>query len=818
MSSISVYISTDSGGSGSTASNNSGTSFGASSVDSSVGHDSVPSKNGASDATELQSASGSSSVSERSDSKFTSLTSSSNGSVSPLVESANVSLPKSFYQKLTKSEQLNSSIITHGYVHGHIHKHGDHTHIHGHIHNHDHDHHNSVTKQPSTTTVADESCQEFDDLDLCTDIFCDELDDCFFLNCDDSKNSSCQNHGCCDNSGDYLEEICCNDIHCIEDSSSDIPADKNNTDFCCGNSNCPSYSVCHGGTVSSTSTTEAICNDPQCVSDSNTSIVYDCCDTTTPGYPSNHQNNLCDLQLSKKPMFANLINGVHQNLDQIATESDEIQLQAAKKRKLADKNFEIHFPHHCHHSDNPEQSTGPVSDEAPGHHHFHQSCFHTTIQNDSTAVASDSEPANKLMSDFDFYIQFNNFNQFLNNSQPSQNNNRTFQKQEPSIEYLHNFQGAPFESSSESYSCKWDKCFEKLTDDTFLKHLIGQHIGQEYGMPTNNNSNNNSNNTVNPAQTLYQCEWNDCDYINSDLNSLIDHIVTHKGDKIHEIYSQDSLVPLKSQNHLLTPSSSKSGLSSPTLMTSPPILPNSVVEKKEPSSEPRKFDDLNITSIKIMPKKNSSSSIHPEDPNFTCKWQIGVDSDRNPIPCNKIHANAGELQQHLVDEHIGSGKSIYSCDWIGCERHNGKMFTQRQKVWRHIHVHTNFKPCKCEICGATFAVDSMLKQHMRTHSGEKPFSCSICGKKFATSSSLSIHNRVHTGEKPLACKWPGCNKRFSESSNLTKHMKIHFKTFKCEICDEEFEKKPDFTKHMKSHKVEGEDFEDMELKSQLSNS
>lgn len=451
---------------------------------------------------------------------------------------------------------------------------------------------------------------------------------------------------------------------------------------------------------------------------------------------------------SNKLIFNDVINNVNQNINY-------------KKQKIS-QDFQIHFPHDCHpneydnnainDNDSKKSNDNDKNDnDNANNHHFHQLCFHATIPNENetdsgkvTDITSNSFPSQtplpppvqptseqsnkQLLSDYDFFVQFNNFNQLIN--------------QNHSLELI----------PTDNFSCQWDNCFKRINDSNFIDHLVQDHINQEF---------------IEPSKT-YHCEWKNCNFHNDNLKGLLSHINNHKLglDKVEDILNQKN----------------------PAF----PILQSSLTPN---SNSP---ESVNITQMKIMPKKKCTVGVLDE--NYTCKWQVGKDSDGNPIPCNHTHKSPGDLQNHLINDHIGSGKSLYNCQWICCERHNGKVFTQRQKLLRHIHIHTNYKPCKCELCGATFAVDSMLKQHLRTHSGEKPFECQICHKKFATSSSLSIHNRVHTGEKPLVCKYPNCGKRFSESSNLTKHMKIHMKSFTCEICGEEFDKKPNYTKHLKLHK------------------
>jgi hypothetical protein len=144
-----------------------------------------------------------------------------------------------------------------------------------------------------------------------------------------------------------------------------------------------------------------------------------------------------------------------------------------------------------------------------------------------------------------------------------------------------------------------------------------------------------------------------------------------------------------------------------------------------------------------------------------CRW----------IDCNERFGAFDTLTVHLSEVHIGSGKSEYRCQWVACER-NGKTFTQRQKIMRHMQTHTGAKPFQCQTCHKRFSESTMVVQHMRTHTGEKPFKCDQCQKDFSVSAALTIHKRVHTGEKPFACRYQTCTKRFSESSNLTKHVSM----------------------------------------------
>lgn len=142
-----------------------------------------------------------------------------------------------------------------------------------------------------------------------------------------------------------------------------------------------------------------------------------------------------------------------------------------------------------------------------------------------------------------------------------------------------------------------------------------------------------------------------------------------------------------------------------------------------------------------------------------CRW----------INCSERFEGFETLTIHLSQVHVGCGKSEYICHWVACER-QGKVFTQRQKIMRHIQTHTGAKPYQCSTCQKRFSESNIMTQHMRTHTGEKPFKCDLCEREFSVSASLTIHKRVHSGEKPFSCRYQDCNKRFAESSNLTKHV------------------------------------------------
>lgn len=305
--------------------------------------------------------------------------------------------------------------------------------------------------------------------------------------------------------------------------------------------------------------------------------------------------------------------------------------------------------------------------------------------------------------------------------------------------------------------CEWENCSTTLDNSSQLQnHIVEDHLLSEYSVPPTNAGS-------------FECEWKNCDYSGFDLFSLVNHINDTHGFQydfdINNFFKKDDQQQPLQQINFPTPSSDSNDNSS------------------------------NSSSTTINIKKENRNSINDDVEETICKWEDLGSNGKILHQCNKKFQNAEELTDHLIHDHVGSGKSEYTCLWSNCSR-NHRNFNQRQKIIRHLHVHTRYKPFVCKVCNHSFAVESMLEQHMRTHSGEKPYKCKICDKHFATSSSLSIHLRTHTGEKPLLCKYPGCGKRFSESSNLTKHIKTHEKFFKCDCCSKSFSKEKQLQSHM----------------------
>lgn len=323
--------------------------------------------------------------------------------------------------------------------------------------------------------------------------------------------------------------------------------------------------------------------------------------------------------------------------------------------------------------------------------------------------------------------------------------------------------------------CQWDDCGETYTTLFDLqRHMLKDHI-------TNEDKHNIFNGE---SEHLSHCQWKDCEFKGGDICSLVNHINDEHG--IHfeiNVLENDTSVSnssapscassIKSSLHFDSPHPDIRSMSSPVMI------------KAEQEND---LNDSNSTRTRARPRVSRSKKLpeptKPDETEFCCKW----------AGCNERFKSAGDLNDHLEEMHLTKGKSQYTCEWEGCN----KTFSQRQKLVRHLKVHSKYKPYQCPQCQKCFSTEDTLNQHKRVHSGEKPYECHICHKRFAISNSLKIHIRTHTGEKPLKCKV--CGRCFNESSNLSKHMKTHMKKYFCSQCSRSFDTLEKYKAHeLRSH-------------------
>ncbi|CEP61042.1 Zap1p LALA0_S02e05446g [Lachancea lanzarotensis] len=367
------------------------------------------------------------------------------------------------------------------------------------------------------------------------------------------------------------------------------------------------------------------------------------------------------------------------------------------------------------------------------------------------------------------------FHNFYPPSEPSFNGGETadFKLRKPSLtfENLHNAVSPPkicypevrnstvnfnwiYKNEPQNIECGWNNCPEVYNSLLELQsHVLKDHV-----------EDTNTNDTKLPTPRNYLCEWTDCAFEGDDLCTLINHINGEHGVAFDmKFLNREKLLEQNEHQHALHCEECPDFTSSQT-----PSLHDVAVTPKEDSVNSNNHEhDYDYGHEHGHVHSHDQGQEHVHD----CQWN----------GCGLKFNSCAELNNHIEAVHIPRGRSSYVCEWENC----GKTITQRQKLLRHLRVHTRYKPCKCPHCSKTFSTQDILQQHIRTHSGEKPYKCSHCGKGFATSSSLRIHIRTHTGEKPLECKV--CGKRFNESSNLSKHMRTHERKYKCNGCKRSFD-------------------------------
>ncbi|KAF2172987.1 hypothetical protein M409DRAFT_49487 [Zasmidium cellare ATCC 36951] len=147
---------------------------------------------------------------------------------------------------------------------------------------------------------------------------------------------------------------------------------------------------------------------------------------------------------------------------------------------------------------------------------------------------------------------------------------------------------------------------------------------------------------------------------------------------------------------------------------------------------------------------------------YCCQWS------GNGMACRHKFLDAKSLNDHIRTHHV-RGAGTFVCQWSGCDKGS---FPTANKLVRHVHSHTGYKPFPCSHCSQAFVTKDQLDKHLTTHTGAKDFVCTWpgCGRSFAVKHALDGHmNSVHLKAKKHIC--PYCLQAFDDSSNLSKHKK-----------------------------------------------
>lgn len=124
---------------------------------------------------------------------------------------------------------------------------------------------------------------------------------------------------------------------------------------------------------------------------------------------------------------------------------------------------------------------------------------------------------------------------------------------------------------------------------------------------------------------------------------------------------------------------------------------------------------------------------------------------------------------------------------------------------KHLLVHSEERPEKCEICGLAFKDRSNCLAHTKlVHSDARPFTCELCGKGFKTPKHLRQHAHIHNPDgKPHKC--PHCTYASVNKCVLREHIDmVHLgkSKYKCVLCGKGIKSKSSLDYHMGIHRKE----------------
>lgn len=116
--------------------------------------------------------------------------------------------------------------------------------------------------------------------------------------------------------------------------------------------------------------------------------------------------------------------------------------------------------------------------------------------------------------------------------------------------------------------------------------------------------------------------------------------------------------------------------------------------------------------------------------------------------------------------------TMYCCMYANC----GSEYATKFNLKRHVEsVHMRIKKFKCETCGTMFSSKQSLKEHFHIHLNSMPFKCISCNKAFRQASQLSLHKRIHAVK--------GTPSLFTKNTSTEDYLKCNYAKVEPEIVE-----------------------------------
>eukprot|EP00750_Incisomonas_marina_P011426 INCI16375.1.p2 GENE.INCI16375.1~~INCI16375.1.p2 ORF type:complete len:372 (+),score=62.54 INCI16375.1:193-1308(+) len=110
-----------------------------------------------------------------------------------------------------------------------------------------------------------------------------------------------------------------------------------------------------------------------------------------------------------------------------------------------------------------------------------------------------------------------------------------------------------------------------------------------------------------------------------------------------------------------------------------------------------------------------------------------------------------------------SERTVHKCD--ACDYKTNR----KDNLRKHLLVHTDARPEKCDICGAGFKDKSNRNAHKRSvHSSARPFQCGNCDAAFKSKKTLVQHSHVHANRANYHCTT--CSVSYKTTKSLAAHL------------------------------------------------